>query len=106
MTMITSDIAGYNHDTEHKCSECVRTWVIGQLRREFVTSWHGWSGWTTEELLWALAGVQNIDREYADSEDFPVPFSHAQAQTDASWAAHDGDNPPRCTCGNDFMGEF
>lgn len=60
----------------------------------------------TEALLDVLAGLWDIDRAYADSDDFPVPFSGQQAYTDASHAALDGQAEPRCQCGNDFLGEF
>lgn len=103
--LITAEIAGYTHDTENKCPDCVRDWVEAQLRREGHGRF-GFDGSTTEDLLNSLAGLWDIDRDYVDSNDFPVPFSGQQACTDASWAAFEGQDNPTCTCGNDFLGEF
>lgn len=98
--MIGAEIAGYTHDTENKCVDCVRTWAVKQLQRE------GYSPvlteWTTEGLLNALAALWDVDRDYADSDDFPVPFSRQTAETDLSWADHEGASPDRCPCGESF----
>lgn len=103
--MITVEIAGYTFDTENKCPDCVRDWAIAQLRREGYGRF-GFDASTTEDLLNTLAGLWDVDRDYADSNDFPVPFSGQQAHTDASHAALDGENAPTCQCGVDFLGEF
>lgn len=103
--MITVEIAGYTLNAENKCPDCIRDWVEYELRREGHGRF-GFDGSTTEELLFMLAGLWEIDRDYADSDDFPVPFSGQQAYTDASRTAFDGEHAPRCQCGNDFLGEF
>jgi len=104
--LITVDIAGYTFDDMNKCIDCAESWVVAGLVKEGHDRHTLETAYTVEELFNLYAGYVGIDRAYADSNDFPVPFSCEQAQTDASWATHDSDNPPRCTCGNDFMGEF
>lgn len=99
--MISAEIAGYAHEGENKCTECVWSWALIQLD-DMQYRPAGLTTWTSEGLLNALAGLWDVDRDYAESDDFPVPFSGAQANTDASHAAHDGDNAPKCQCGNEF----
>lgn len=101
--MITVEIAGYTFDTENWCPECMAAWARLRLMDE---GYWQTTGKTTEELLTLLAGLLDIDRDCADSDEFPVPFSGQQAETDASRAAFDGEHAPRCQCGNDFTGEF
>ena len=103
--MITAEIAGYILADDSKCPDCTRDWVVYHLRKEG----HGRFGFdasVTEDLLNMFAGLSDVDRDYADSDEFPVPFSGQQAQTDAARAALDGDNAPTCQCGVDFLGEF
>jgi hypothetical protein len=102
--MITAEIAGYTLAGNNVCSDCVRDWAEHQLRRE--SHRFGFGTTTLEDLLNALAGLWDVDREYADSEDFPVPFSYQTAQADVDSAVHYGEPTPHCNCGNDFTGEF
>jgi hypothetical protein len=104
--LITAEIAGYTHDTETKCVECVRTWATRELQREQYWPEGGFSAWSTEGLLNALAALWAVDRDWADSNDFPLPFSGQTAITDKQLAVCDGDPTPRCACGTDFLGEF
>lgn len=104
--MITAEIAGYAHDTEFKCDDCVRIWATNELKRALGSAYFGFYCWTTEDLLHALAGVLELDRDYVDSEDFPVPFSRETAYTDAYRADIDNEPRPVCKCGDDFLGEF
>jgi hypothetical protein len=103
--MIFAEIAGYTYKAELKCRECTYTYALVALH-DMGYNPPGITAWTVEGLLNALAALEGVDREYVDSEDFPVPFSGQQAEHDAGWAAHEGETPPRCQCGNDFLGEF
>jgi hypothetical protein len=103
--MITGEIAGYSFDTENKCVDCIRAWAIAELIKEGHGPSGGGLGKTTESLLDLLAGIWDIERSYTDSEDFPVPFSDQQAETDRGWALHDGVSPSTCdtpNCGESF----
>jgi hypothetical protein len=101
--MITAEIAGYTHDTENKCVECVAAWARLNLMNE---GYWQTTGKSTEELLSLLAGLWDVDRAYVDSEDFPVPFSGQTAESEADRAILEGSSPETCQCGNDFTGEF
>lgn len=109
--MITTEIAGYTFNDDNYCPECV-----AGIARQVLWTWVTHAGvlsehpefhtWDAETLLQIWANAEDVDREYADSEDFPVPFSGQTAETDASHAVLDGDSVPTCACGNDFTGEF
>lgn len=107
--MITAEIAGYTFNADNYCPECIREWVLFKLGTEGYQSPVDISTWTTEGLLNALAALWDVDRDYADSNDYPVPFSGQTAITDKQLAVCDGDPTPRCAgngCHNDFTGEF
>lgn len=108
--MITEEIAGYLlNETERYCTDCVHVWAVAQLEREGYTPDKPLTEWTTEGLLNVLAALCDVDRDYVDSDNFPVPFSRAQAESDRYRAWHEGSSSPACAgraCGNDFLGEF
>ena len=99
--MITAEIAGYTLAAENHCADC-----MGDIARAHVRAVGGATDCDTEAAIALWAAMESVDREYADSEDFPVPFSIEQARHDAEWAEHERDSIPRCKCGNDFLGEF
>jgi len=104
--MITEEIAGYTFNTERFCPECVRVWTRLALMNE---GYWQTSDMDTEGLLNVLAGLWDIDREYADSNDFPVPFSGQTAESERDWSEYMGEPLPVCdgeSCGNDFTGGF
>jgi hypothetical protein len=107
--VITAEIAGYTFNADNYCPECVHIWAIVNLEDENYRPDRPLTQWTTEGLLNVLAALWDVDREYADSNDFPVPFSGQTAEHDLGWALHDGESIPVCAgsnCGNDFTGEF
>jgi hypothetical protein len=101
--LITAEIAGYSFNTENKCPECIAAWSRLALMDE---GYWKTTGKTTEELLSLLAGLWGVDRDYVDSNDFPVPFSGHTAKSEADRAVLEGSSPETCQCGNDFTGEF
>lgn len=101
--LITAEIAGYSFEGDNKCPACTAAWARLALMVE--GCWQT-SGKSTEELLSLLAALWDVDRDSADPEDYPVPFSGQTALTAASMAVHDNDPTPRCNCGDNFMGEF
>lgn len=100
--MILNDIAGYTFNGEYKCFDCVESWVVGGLIKQGYNQHTLETAYTIEDQLNEFADYVGIDRDYVDSNVFPVPFSRARAETEASWAAYEGDNAPRCQCGNEF----
>ena len=109
--MIKVEIAGYTFNGDKYCADCIAAMV-----RQVLWNWTTHVGvlsehpefhtWDAETLLQLWANAENVDREYADSEDFPVPFSGQTAKTNQSWADHEQTGVLRCQCGNDFLGEF
>jgi hypothetical protein len=107
--VITAEIAGYTFNIDNYCPECVHIWAVVNLENESYRPDRPLTQWATEELLNVLAALWDVDREYADPEDFPVPFSYAQAESARDRSTHYGDPLPMCAgsnCGNDFLGEF
>jgi hypothetical protein len=51
---------------------------------------------STEALLNVLALLWDVDREYADPDDFPVPFSRGEAREQTTRAIYEKENPPLC----------
>lgn len=101
--MITDEIAGYEYNGDKYCVHCMHSIAYGMLRDMGYTP-YGMHAWSTEGLLNALAALENVDHE-----DFPVPFSRSQAESDVARSVQDDDLPVLCagrSCGNDFTGEF
>lgn len=107
--MITADIAGYTFNDHNFCVECTHVWAIAALERESYRPDKPLTEWTTEGLLNVLAALCDVDRDYAESDNFPVPFSRTEAMADRDRSLLDDDLPVLCAgraCGNDFLGEF
>jgi hypothetical protein len=110
-TLIKQEIAGYEYRGDKHCPQC-----IADMARVVLANWATatgvlsdspeWFSLDAETMLTAWANAEDVDRDNADQEDFPVPFSYAQANTADSHARIDGDPLPRCECGDDFCGGF
>jgi hypothetical protein len=109
--MHKSEIAGYEFRGDKLCPQCV-----ADMARVVLANWMGatgllsdspeWFSLDAETMLTIWANAEDVDREYADNDDFPVPFSFQDANKADAHATYDGDPLPRCKCGDDFCGGF
>ena len=95
VSMADCVVAGYTYHAERRCRDCMRAIARAELiALGFNTE--SWAEMATESMLTTWASLIDYDRQYADSDEFPVPFSYTVAEHEAEWAAHDGDSHPRC----------